>query len=210
MEIKDPRINDPNEGRTVWRGDGPTVTPQARRLVESIFGPGTIVHGHGNVITESYPQFHMFCLANGEPDELLPVFNELLTLDGKTDPYDACLELVDLQGLVDAIREEGVIIDPIDKGWSEGIAFREVFYRTSWSDIVYAPKLQNWNAPLGEHPPCFRKDISYENQNEFRLAFDAHAQDRGVYLPGCLTVRMPGLAQLFRKVDLAAPAKALN
>jgi len=204
MEVKDPKINDPNEGVLVHIQDrdidsSVEITERERILLDRFVGPNVQGKFSRNVFSSRVGGFHMLCLCLGELEELVATFRHVPGPDGSVQSYDACVEIIDEQGLGTQILRHSTVVECPPR---VGTPLKKYVSQVGCANVVYEPIVHSWRSgPLDPSP--FRKDPSFADQRERRMIFPwrPSLQAPGS-VPETLLVYVPDLNRFIREVPL--------
>lgn len=214
---RDPTINDPHEGY-VYQIQGLDGGPGMQRLASFLgmnVGPqDPLYYGvgcRGNTIIDYVKDFHMFCLADGPLQELVPEFCKPHAHRPGAPVYDACLELLDEQELGNALYGPGtVILNLQQKGFDIPLGW--ILPRCALRSVKYDKIEVGFDTEAPEPSPFLKRaDLAW--QREVRFAFDAAEQADvdairtefgfpGASPDSAMIVRVPGLSKMLRRIDV--------
>ena len=180
MEVGNPRINDPEEGKN-YNHQRHFATEQTAQCDNSV-----------GVFLEP---FHLLSLAMGTFKEGCAAFCRPDV--GLDEPYDACVEIVDVLGFIELIKSSALVQNPQTYAYDlsiEGL-FRAFHYHpVIYADInrVFAEDIRTFIPPA---PNPYTKALDLAQQQEFRLVFFPRQY---ALKPEPIFVKLPGLARLLK------------
>jgi hypothetical protein len=201
-EVKDQTINDPNEG-TLIRPQVGVLGPWSTEREKSFFGLQGRQVSINSVISQNtfivrVPDFHMICFAHAPIEPVVKALCDPTVRELGIEPYDACVAIDDVPGLLGAIiqtgrllGEDGRELGHLGKRWGR----LESGY-VSYGDL---------SVPLHETPPVqdgFLKDTSFRHQQEYRLKLHLNPGQSREYDGQAFTIRVPGLKRFLSPVEL--------
>jgi hypothetical protein len=133
----------------------------------------------------------LYCVAHGEFEDLKPAM--YTKSEANSDPYDACLELVDEGRFLRKLEGLSVNTPSAPVG---GLSWRaSKFLKVKYTD-------EPGDALSEDHSPLIKRTL-FSSQREWRLLFDVHDErgQRAWQDVDLIELHVPGLSECFRIVD---------
>lgn len=203
MEVRDPTINDPNEG-TVIVGEGHNNDPRAHEAQKKYFRNLFRVPAHmdvkasGNIVAQRTAEFHMISFAM---DPFKTVRDALCGPQVKArglEPYNACVAINDVPGFVGHVVGNAVVVQdarvppvPLEAHWG-GVGI---------GPVVYEPVVFTFGEKAPSPQPL-RKALEFASQQEFRLVLFPHIGKLPPFEGQAFTIHVPGLRAFLEPIDV--------
>lgn len=201
MPIKNDFINDPDEGRSYWHQSTPfeleNATDLERQAAAIMLGSMSIPASSSttfsnNSIVTFVPSFHMISFAEGPLEDAAAAL--CVPMEGIDRPYDACLEIADIDALMSDVLNAGKIIG--EEGAS--MPFGHLFSRVIVNPVRYETVAADFGSPQPIADP-FLKGRAFSAQREVRGVFEQRGNSR---IDDTLIVHVETLDKHIRRVDL--------
>ncbi len=208
MPVKNDFINDPHEGHAFWHQAEPFVLESAteleREAAKIMFSMMPLPASanatfSNNSIVSFIPSFHMISFAEGPIEEAAAAL--CAPMQGIPKPYDACLEILDIDALMADLLNLGTVSNP-----QGGVTrFHELFHQVCVNQVRYQDIEANFDSEQPIADP-FLKDRSFAAQREVRGVFERIA---GSQVEDTLIVHVETLDKHMKPVDIP-PAKGFE
>jgi hypothetical protein len=187
------------EGMIITDKDNPldTLLPQEQVGRHAIAQTGgTITFNPGVSATFVHDEVWLFSASTGNLENL----TDAMCRNSK-DPYDACLEILDIFHLAHRLFFKGVAEE------LGGAKMSDLFVRYSEDRVVY-DRLSR-DPSIGRMPIAspFLKDVAFADQQEKRIVFYPKHPDR---LPQTFLIKIPRPQQIFREVFRVVPDRKIS